>query len=494
MTSANLETSVQYPIILEEGVRYYVTVEATNGAGLKEKAYSDGVTLDTSPPEVGDVVYEELSYKDMSGVNIPGSANNGRELRFSWTKANDLQSKISQLMWCAGPKPRNCDLVPWIGIDPEKTSTSYFFLQQLTSGTSVFVTMEATNGAGMTSQTTSGALVIDTTGPSEGNVIVGNTPAVKYLKSGESLKADWSGFVDAESGLSHYEWAACQSSSQGSCITPYVDIGQKTSIANGVLDLKPGVSYVLVVRAYNKVGLFTNVMSNPFILDIKAPSPGSIFDGDQDGKDISIQSSSSSVSATWKPFRGNIVSYEMCLGSEPEICDVSGLINVGFALQGTITGLYLNHTGQYFVTVQAQNSAGYYTRSTSNGFQIDSTPPVGKMIRDGQTLDDIDLQSHDTFISANWDEFEDPESGIIKYEWCAGTRRGACDVIPQTDVGDSITVRQQVSPPLTTGMIFFVTLTVYNGAGGMTKAFTNGVKVDNTAPVISKVRFLLFSD
>ena len=495
MTSANLETSVHCPIVLQEGVRYYVTVQATNGAGLKEKAYSDGVTLDTSRPVVGDIVFEAKA----SAANIPGGFNNAmqndaQQLRFSLTKADDAESEITQLMWCAGSSPGKADLVSWIQTDPEKLSISHFLSNQLTSGSSVFVTMEATNGAGMTSHTTSGALLIDSTGPSEGNVIVGNTPEVKYFKTGESLKADWSGFVDVETGLSHYEWAVCQSSSKDSCITPYVDIGQKTSIANGALDLKPGVCYVLVVRAYNQVGLFTEVVSNPFILDNRAPLPGSVFDGDQTGRDISIQSSTSTVSANWQPFSdsyGRILGYELCVGSEPEICDISGFIPVGMKLAGTITGLHLNHTGQYFVTVQANNGVGYLATSTSDGVQIDSTPPVVKAVRDGQTLDDIDLQSHDNFISANWDEFEDTESGVIKYEWCVGTRQGTCDVIPQTDVGDSTTVGQQVSPSLTTGMVFFVTLTVYNGAGGVTKVFTDGVKVDNTAPTLSKVTMCL---
>ena len=57
MTSSELKTSFQYDIPLEDGVTYYVTVKATNGAGTTATAYSDGVTIDTSPPRVGRVIH-----------------------------------------------------------------------------------------------------------------------------------------------------------------------------------------------------------------------------------------------------------------------------------------------------------------------------------------------------------------------------------------------------------------------------------------------------
>ncbi|KAJ7389360.1 hypothetical protein OS493_032217 [Desmophyllum pertusum] len=120
---------------------------------------------------------------------------------------------------------------------------------------------------------------------------------------------------------------------------------------------------------------------------------------------------------TASPFtdsNGRITEYEMCVGTEQEKCDVSDFVTLGNTLKGTITGLSLNHTGRYFVTVRATNEAGYSTMATSNGVRVDSTPPVGGEVRDGQTLADIDYQASGAHIYANWDEFQDVESEVIR--------------------------------------------------------------------------------
>ena len=139
------------------------------------------------------------------------------------------------------------------------------------------------------------------------------------------------------------------------------------------------------------------------------------------------------------------------------------------------------------MTVRGRNSAGYTTTSSSDGTQVDATSPVGAPPRDGQILQDIDLQRDGSFISANWDEFRDPESGVTKYEWCAGTRVDVCDVISRSDVGDRISVGQQITPPVASGMKVFITLSVFNGAGAVTTVYSDGVLVDDTPPEITKV-------
>lgn len=35
--------------------------------------------------------------------------------------------------------------------------------------------------------------------------------------------------------------------------------------------------------------------------------------------------------------------------------------------------------------------------------------------------------------AANWNPFQDPESGIFGYTWCIGTSLGSCDILPHTD-------------------------------------------------------------
>ena len=538
MSFAGLKTSVHFPTILQEGQRYFFTVEANNAAGLKETAYSDGVTIDTTPALIGAVLYDvetggandasqppsqsgnrrvrrsvwdtpgdadqsdfaprsDSSFASVQWCNNSGNGScnlkqrRDRLLAFSWKKPTDAESGVSSVEWCAGSSPELCDIVVWNAVEPSVTSVKHSLSRPLPSGRKVYITLRIKNGVGMVSTTTSKPLLVDSTAPSVGTVIVGNTLETKYLKKDESVLAGWSGFIDSESGLSHFEWAACHASSTDECVTPFVNIGLKTTVANSALDMKPGVSYVLVVRSHNNVGLFSEAISNSFILDGTPPTTGTVYDGQSELIDLEIQSSTSEIAANWSPFtdsNGRTTAYEMCVGTEQGKCDVRDFVSQGITLKGKIIGLSLNHTRTYFVTVKATNEAGYSAMASSNGVRVDNTPPVGGSIRDGRTLTDIDYQADDIYLYANWDEFQDEQSDITRYAWCAGTRKGTCDIIPETDVGERTSVGQQIRPPLATGMAVFVTVSAYNGAGSVTRLSSNGVKVDSTAPVISKVR------
>lgn len=535
MTNADVQTSVHLQMLLQEGQRYFFTVEATNGAGLKETAYSDGVTVDVTPPLIGDVSYNfqtkassapqqssgsgrrrrsvwdtpsDADQTDDFGVSslrvlssVRGCNNSvnascdvkqssDRLLVFSWEAPADAESGITSVEWCAGSNPHSCDIILWTAVEPSTTSFEHSLSTPLSSGTVVFIKLRVRNGAGIESTSISKPLLVDSTAPTDGVVIVGNTLETKYLRKDESLIADWSGFADHESGLSHFEWAVCKAGSRDDCITPFVDVGLMATIENSALDIKPGISYVLIVRAHNKVGLFRETESNQFILDGTPPTAGTVYDGSSDRNDLELQSSTSEISANWSPFtdsNGRITLYEMCVGTEQEKCDVSDFVSLGIALKGSIHGLSLNHTRRYFVTVRATNEAGYSTMATSNGVLVDSTPPVGGEVRDGRTLADIDFQAGDTYIYANWDEFQDVESDVTRYIWCAGTRKGTCDIIPEINVGDRTSVGRQIRPPLTAGMAVFVTVSAYNGARAITRVSSDGFKVDSTPPVVSKV-------
>ena len=536
MTNAGLDTSVSHRTGLQEGQRYFFTVEATNAAGLKKSAYSDGITVDTTPPLLKDVLYNlqsgaaKLSHllpsqsgsTDTTTSVSDSSANvdqanastaisslslctnatqsscyvqqsNPWRLGFSWTKAIDIESEVSLVEWCAGRGPNLCDIVSWSLVDPNTESIEYSFSSPLLPGDVIYITIRATNGAQMVSTASSNPLLIDSSPPTIGAVVVGNTPGMKYLDVNEVVQGDWSGFHDGESGLSHFEWTVCFSISPNECITPFVNVGLKTNLAKSNLDIKPGISYVLLVRAHNNVGLYSEALSNPFSYDGTVPTAGTVYDGLSVFNDLETQSSVSEISANWSPFKdtsSRIAEYEMCVGTEQEKCDVNGFVSLGLALKGTIAGLTLNHTGRYFVTVKATNEAGYSAMASSNGLHVDSTTPIPGTVRDGKTSTDIDFQAGDTYIYANWDDFLDEESDVSKYTWCVGSAEGTCDIIAETDVGDRMNIGQQISPALPTGMVVFVTVSAYNGAGAVTRKSSDGVRVDSTAPIFSQVRLL----
>ena len=71
---------------VKNGERYYVTVNAVNGAGVQTSYMSDGVTVDETPPTSGIVIY---------GDGIESSYVNGeRDISANWINFEDLESGI----------------------------------------------------------------------------------------------------------------------------------------------------------------------------------------------------------------------------------------------------------------------------------------------------------------------------------------------------------------------------------------------------------------
>ena len=488
MTSVNLLTEVETSVVPQEGVQYFVTVEAINGAGLKKIVSSDGISVDKSPPVI-EGVYHGIETEETEVAHAI-SQDDGQCLTFYWDTPYDMDSGISSIQWCAGTTNNSCDVVPSTFVDRKDTSVKHCISKALDSGTTVFIMVALRNGAGINKQVVSSPLLIDSTPPTTGKVIVGNTVGTKYFKKNDFITAQWSGFSDPESTLRFFDWSICHANVKGKCVTPFVNVGLKTSIKIDSQGLTYGVSFTLIVRAFNKVGLFSDVVSNQFILDGTKPSAGTVSDGLKRNKDIEFQSSTTQLSASWSPFTdsdSNIAEYKICAGRKAGKCDESDFVVVGINLTGTINGLSLEHNKNYFVTVQATSYSGYVTTVTSNGVRVDSTPPVRGEVRDGKTLADIDYQADDTYIFANWDAFHDLESDVIKYTWCAGTQKGLCDVAMETSVGDRTSVGQQITPPLPAGIKIFVTVRAFNKAGASTSASSDGFEIDNTAPLLLEV-------
>ncbi len=61
----------------------------------------------------------------------------------------------------------------------------------------------------------------------------------------------------------------------------------------------------------------------------------------------------------------------------------------------------------YYTTVRATNGAGQTGFAFVKWNNHRPYPPIGSKLRDGEDLD-IDVSVQDMFVSANWDEFHDP--------------------------------------------------------------------------------------
>ena len=402
----------------------------------------------------------------------------------------DLESEIKSVTACATTNKDECNLTPWTAINPPSSSLNFNFPNPLQTGTVFMLKLKVENGPGLDAIAYSGSIMVDETPPVKGTVGVGNKRTLVFIQVGQRLSVLWSDFVDSESSIKMYQWKICSANEHSECVSDFVDAGLKTSLVLSDIGIEQGMEYNLVIKAMNFAELETTAVSNPFILDKTPPESGMVFDGDDYLKDQAYQSSFSEISVSWKGFQdkeSGITRYELCVGSNAGLCDVSGYTNYGLATNAIINNLNLTHNETYYTTIRAVNGAGQTSFATSNGIFIDMTSPEGGSVSDGDDTD-IDVTVYGSYVSANWDEFHDPESGILKYVICAGTVKGSCDILPLTTVNSGLAVKLQVKPAISSGTVVYSTLRVHNKAGGMTEVYSDGVLVDSTPPDLGKVR------
>ena len=84
----------------------------------------------------------------------------------------------------------------------------------------------------------------------------------------------------------------------------------------------------------------------------------------------------------------------------------------------------LAHGLTFYVTVIGVNVLGLETSIISPQVIVDWLLPTPGIVVVGNGTTDTEFQADFEHISATWSEFQDPESDIIEYLYCVGTRPG----------------------------------------------------------------------
>ena len=149
----------------------------------------------------------------------------------TWFNVEDPDSDIVTLTWCAGSRPRSCDLKSSTSLDVSASKASTYLNQPMESGDRYYVTVRATNGAGLVTVMVSDGVTVDYTPPGVGVVIDGQDNDIDFLKDGDTIYARWSGFEDQESGIKSYQFALCKKENITDCQTTFSDTGLQTNIS-----------------------------------------------------------------------------------------------------------------------------------------------------------------------------------------------------------------------------------------------------------------------
>jgi hypothetical protein len=132
-----------------------------------------------------------------------------------------------------------------------------------------------------------------------------------------------------------------------------------------------------------------------------------------------------------------------------------------------------------YTTVWAVSGNGMVASAASNGVTVDAGPPAAGAVWDGpetgQYTADVDCQSVGSPLSASWHGFS-ARHGLDHYLWGVGTQPGAADVLPFASVGLA-TAASSPTPALKPGQLLFSTVIAVDMAGRAVTASSDGVRL-----------------
>ena len=477
---------------LVSGQRYCVVVRGYNEAGLYTQITSNCLLIDQDPPQAGSIHdghFSDVDYQSEDTIIVvnwngftDGSTGSGiMEYRY---KVTDNSGSI---------------IVSWTSAG-NATNVTHDGLA-LKNNTKYFATVRAIDMVGLSTDVTSDGVTVDTTHPVfTGEVVVtgveniiNGTPCV-YIPSVSSITVQWAGFSDAHSGLQRYEWAMIPSekpmSTSDFAVVPGPNLPTSATFQN--LSLTQGQGYYVIIRAINGANLYKDAYSVLVIPDATPPSSGKVFDGPTTQVDIDYQADLRHVYGSWSIFpepNTAVKQYYFAIGS----C-LSGNYHVTgnkfvklvppTATSFTLENITLVNGQRYCIKIKAENKAGLFSSQiSSDGFVADVTPPstLTAEVRDGITGSDIDYQDNTTAISAQWEGFKDPESGIHHFEYGISRNRGGImDVVPFSSVGLNASVT--VKGLSLSDDVYYVTVCAVNNAHLRKCLSSDGVLIDFSPP------------
>ena len=309
---ANSGDSIQLRADRGNFTAFYVTVLAHSGANLTTSAVSAAVQVDASPPVTGFVTHSTTTGGTVEGVETRTTGlsyvSHPSRLCVVAEGFHDPETAIASWSVCVGSLgPGSCNLQPFMYAPPEDPSA--FFASQtadafnddafvvlcardvaLTHHQTVWMSVTATNGAGVTSYpvTPDYGVMVVLEDPPVGTVVDALLTAqgrvhhdavdVDLYGQRRSVGALWYGFKGGVAPIVKFEVAVCGTAS--GCMNPdnplsfFADVGLVTNTTFAALTLVEGETYLWHVRATDASGRTSTATSDGFVVDSSPPVAG----------------------------------------------------------------------------------------------------------------------------------------------------------------------------------------------------------------------------
>ncbi|CAC5375361.1 unnamed protein product [Mytilus coruscus] len=426
------------------GVRYYSNVVAYTFSGLQTSVCSDGIMVDSNPPVTG-VIYDGLGLHDLV------FQNKSDVLAATWHGFTDIGSGIERYAWCVGAKKidQNCEVLPLkhVGI---QTSVSSMLPSHLHDGQQVFNKLMAVDGVGhSTDLVSSNGVTIDITPPVPTSFLHEEDNHV-INPSFEETNGCFIEIID----IFDYNL-----DDNDNCYKPssWIGDGCIATIKSDVDTAYDGRSFIFLKGVLQQ--------------NIQQLSPGNLY--------------RVTFVTSHLPISGAVVSN---IEGSVMFSDKEHVFQI-FPKENKSGIIWHLHTF-YFKPDTEDSDIRITNRDKNLGFLIDGIKIQKIDIQPTSKIDRI-VHVHTvglhrwSSIHASWN-FEDAESPISEYMWAIGYTKGNEEMQRFQIVGtNNFAYNYNLALPHASQV--FVTVIAKNAAGLRSAAYSSGLNIDQTPPVIDQI-------
>ncbi|MFA5115744.1 MAG: hypothetical protein WC486_00495 [Candidatus Omnitrophota bacterium] len=271
----------------------------------------------------------------------------------------------------------------------------------------------------------------------------------EYLIASNALHADWSS-EDKESGIKQYRYSV--GTRAGSMdIIRWTSTGVNTEITLSSLNLNHGRTYYFNVRAINGVNLPSAVGSSDGItVNAHVPEITRIIPYSDTVMTVGDEAT---IEATAQDLDNDPVQYQFSIDGQVKQ-PFSSLNTYNYTVEPSTSN---THILKVEVRDDKNGSVSQEVTYNIQNVVIDTTPPPAPTLTTNSQSSSLDS------IEAQWLS-EDPESGIIEYQYAIGTTSGGTDVVYWSTYGNN-TQAYLSGLNLEKGSQYYLSVVAKNGAG-----------------------------
>jgi len=398
-TTAGTATSLtRKGLSLQNGVKYYITIRARNGANLwSNLTTTDGITVDMTVPAA-------------SSPSTAGGWATSTSITWSWAASSDAPSGIRGYYICIGTSAGQTDVVR----DAFSPEASYTFPSGQ-NGRTYFAKVKAADNADNV-----GAYSADSAG-TQVDISVPQAPTPsdegQYSTKG-SLVFSWDAVDDSPSGIASYVLSIGTTPGGSDILKDWSLTETSYTLGNAA----SGRTYFAKLRAVDGAG-----NAGPF----SAPSDGIAVDASPPGT-VAVygggyQRDTTAMELSWSLSidpESPVVDYLYAVGTTAGGTELFDWRSAGLRVFVSLSGLDLQNGRSYFVSVRARNAAGLLGNvSTGAPLTVDEVAPSASApYPPGAFI-------NGSIVSWAWNGSADAESGIQGYLVGIGTSPGGSDLI-----------------------------------------------------------------